>query len=248
MTRRGYTLTTAELAALWADLGAGRLPYPLATPGPDQDGRTTADARAGLGPATEPLALLRVLAEHRTRVDAVAHLDRPVRALAATDGRRATLAVVDGATATLVEIRPTALAHAVVGVLPDRPAGPGQALSLRLEALARASTPNETTDDRPWPDAPTDERTALRRAGLSDEDAAAFARLAAHRLGGGQFGITTTTTRKSRCDSLVGWFDTPQGRYLAISDRGWLSLAPADNTRIAARLGSALHAATHDVG
>ncbi|MEV0680703.1 ESX secretion-associated protein EspG [Actinosynnema sp. NPDC050436] len=246
-----FLLTPRELDVLWHDLGLGRLPYPLDVPSVGATGEERALLRARvLAEYGEPdprlVDLLRVLADHQVAVDAVAHVDRPVRAVAASTGRHAVLAVVDSGKIGVLEIRPTALARSIVEVLPHGSAGPGSALSVRLEtldeaiALQRASEADEDDDD-PWGGGGLDERDALQRAGLSREDASVISELAANRVAGGQFGVTTGGGfRATRAGVLITWFDTRQGRYLMVRENGWLSLAPTDNDRIATRIASVL--------
>jgi hypothetical protein len=250
-----YLLSPAELDVLWHDLDLGRLPYPLDVPslGSTMEERTRLRLAVLEGLARRDLAndhrlrnLLRLLAEHEVAVDAVANVEgRPVRAVAASDGDQAVLAIIDEDLIGLVEVRPTALAKSIVGVLTDGSAGPGSALSLRLETLASAvalhDEPEESDD--PWGDEDLDEKQALQRAGLSKQDAAVIGELAENRVAGGQFGVTRRgggRYRANRSEVLVNWFDTPQGRYLMVRENGWLSLSPTDNERIANRIDSVL--------
>ncbi len=248
-----FLLSPRQLDVLWHDLGLGRLPYPLDVPSLGATGEERARLRAEvLAEYGEPdprlLDLLRLLADPQVAVDAVAHLDRPVRAVAASNGNRAVLAVIDSGKVGLLEIRPTALARSIVEVLPNGSAGPGAALSLRLETLNEAvalqqEQPDNDEDDDPWGSGELDEREALQKAGLSREDASVVSELAANRVAGGQFGVTTNGGyRATRAGVLITWFDTNQGRYLMVHENGWLSLAPTDNDRIATRIASVLSA------
>ncbi|GLZ30984.1 ESX secretion-associated protein EspG [Lentzea sp. NBRC 105346] len=246
-----YLLTPAELDVLWHELELGRLPYPLDVPsvGGTADERarmrrTLLDERPDLVGDQRLADFLRLLAEHEIAVDAVAHLERPVRAVAVSSGDRAVLAVIDSDRVGLLEIRPTALARSIVEVLPDGAAGPGIALSLRQETLDAAvrlyEDPPEDDDD-PWGGTDLNERDALRQAGLSEQDAAQIAELAAGRVAGGQFGVSRWSQfRTERAGALITWFDTHNGRYLMVNENGWLSLSPTDNERIAARISSVL--------
>ncbi|RKT57374.1 ESX secretion-associated protein EspG [Saccharothrix australiensis] len=247
-----FLLSPRELDVVWHDLGLGRLPYPLDVPSLGATGeeraRLRAEVLAELGePDPRLVDLLRLLADHRLAVDAVAHLDRPVRAVAASDHRRAVLAVIDSGKVGLLEIRPTALARSIVEVLPDGAPGPGHALSLRLEtlntAVALQQEQDADDDDDPWGGGELDEREALQKAGLSREDATVVSELATSRVAGGQFGVSVGGGyRATRAGVLITWFDTHQGRYLMVHEDGWLSLAPTDNDRIATRIASVLSA------
>ncbi|WP_433265057.1 ESX secretion-associated protein EspG [Actinosynnema sp. CS-041913] len=251
MIEPDFLLTPRELDVLWHDQGLGRLPYPLDVPSPGTTGEERARLRAQvLAEHGEPdprlVDLLHVLADHDLSVDAVAHVDRPVRAVAASNGRRAVLAIIDSGKVGLLEIRPTALARSIVAVLPEGSAGPGTALSLRLEALNTAvalqqEQHDDEENDDPWGSGGLDEREALRKAGLSREDATVVSELATSRTAGGQFGVSVGGGhRATRAGVLITWFDTRQGRYLMVHENGWLSLAPSDNDRIATRIASVL--------
>ena len=247
-----YLLSTREFEVLWQTLRLGRMPYPLDVPSEGateselkalQD-RTIADLRSrGLAGDLRLEDLLRLLGDHDVSVDAVAGLDRTVRALAASNGDQGVLAVIDGDGVGLSEIRPTALAREIVRVLPDGVAGPGSALSVRLETLQQAvalqEAEQEEESEDPWgaADDELDDRQALLRAGLSAQDARQLDELAANRVAGGQFGVTHG---RHRADVVINWFDTHQGRYLMVRSDGWLSLSPTDNDRIATRIDSVL--------
>jgi EspG family len=248
LTRPRFVLTPRQLDVLWHDLDLGRLPYPLDVPSVGdtvaERGRQRAEVLAELGghPAAALTALLRLLADHDVAVDAVAHIGRPVRAIAASDHQHAVLAVLDEGAVGVAEIRPTALAKSIVDILPARTGGPGNARTLPVETLRRAVTLYEDREDHhgddPWGNDELDERAALTKAGLSNEDAKAVAELAASRVAGGQFGMSRSDGGRS--PTLITWFDTHQGRYLMVRDDQWLSIAPADNERITARVADVL--------
>ncbi|MCP2244128.1 ESX secretion-associated protein EspG [Lentzea aerocolonigenes] len=247
-----FLLSTREFEVLWQTLRLGRIPYPLDVP---SEGDTERERKAlqdstlaglrdrGLGGDPRLEDLLRVLDDHQVSVDAVAGLDRTVRALAASNGNEAVLAVIDGDQVGLAEIRPTGLAREIVRVLPHGEAGPGSALSVRLETLQQAVALQEAEQDEesedPWgaADDELDDRQALLRAGLSAQDARQMDELASNRVAGGQFGVTHG---RHRADIVINWFDTHQGRYLMVRSDGWLSLSPTDNDRIATRIDAVL--------
>ncbi|HUQ59212.1 ESX secretion-associated protein EspG [Lentzea sp.] len=248
-----YLLSTREFEVLWQTLRLGRMPYPLDVPSEGDteqerkalEERTLAGLRQrGIGDDARLEDLMRVLGDHEVSVDAVAGLDRTVRALAASNGFQAVVAVIDGGDVGLTEIRPTGLAREIVRVLPSGEAGPGSALSVRLEtlqqavALQEAEQEDEDSED-PWgaADDELDDRQALLRAGLSAQDARQMDELASNRVAGGQFGVTHG---RHRADVVINWFDTHQGRYLMVRSDGWLSLSPTDNDRIATRIDAVL--------
>ncbi|MGW6441976.1 ESX secretion-associated protein EspG [Lentzea sp. NPDC055074] len=247
-----YLLSTREFEVLWQTLRLGRMPYPLDVP---SEGATEQAVKALQAKTIEGLRrrgvaddarledLLRLLGDHEVSVDAVAGLDRTVRALAAASGSDAVLAVIDGDNVGLSQIRPTALAREIVRVLPEGVAGPGSALSVRLETLQQAvalqEAEQEEDSEDPWgaADEELDDREALLKAGLSAQDARQMDELAQSRVAGGQFGVTHG---RHRADVVINWFDTHQGRYLMVRSDGWLSLSPTDNDRIATRIDAVL--------
>jgi hypothetical protein len=250
-----FVLSPAELDVLWHDLELGRLPYPLDVPSLGSTMEERARLRLtvleglvqrGLAHDHRLLDLLRLLSDHQIAVDAVANMDqRPVRAVAASNGDQAVLVVIDEDQIGLVEVRPTSLAKSIVGVLSNGSAGPGSALSLRLETLASAVALQDEPDenDDPWGDEDLNETQSLQRAGMSKQDASVISELAENRVAGGQFGVTRrgeNRYRSERAEVLINWFDTPQGRYLMVRENGWLSLSPTDNERIANRIDSVL--------
>ncbi|GAA2785701.1 ESX secretion-associated protein EspG [Saccharopolyspora taberi] len=241
-----FVLSTAEFDLLQDSLGLGRAPFPLDVPsqGATMEERAGLAAQALNGLAARGLAvrdelderlgaLLRLLFEHDISVDAVGHLDQPLRALAAADRGLGVLAEVTGDEVRLTEIRPTALARSIVDVLPPNDPGPVRSLSMPSEPLTRAVEAEDDEDDPFGGD--LDDHTALTRAGLPSQDAATLIELVENRRAGGQFGVTHGSARAS---TLVNWFDTHQGRYLMTSENSWLSITPADNQRIEHRLAS----------
>jgi hypothetical protein len=251
LTKPSFLLTPRQLDVLWEDLGLGRLPYPLDVPSvgstAEERRRLREDVLAELGGHPDALLtdLLRLLAHHDIAVDMVAHIGRPVRAIAASDRHHAVLAVLANDKIGLAEVRPTALAKSIVDLLPENSSGPGNARTLLVQTLHRAVAlyvnPGENGDD-PWGDDDLDERAALVKAGLSGDDAKGVAELAANRVAGGQFGVSYSEggVTGKRAPVLINWFDTYQGRYLMVPDGQWLSIAPTDNERITARIATVL--------
>ncbi|MFE2752221.1 ESX secretion-associated protein EspG [Actinosynnema sp. NPDC059335] len=240
-----FVLSAREFDVLWDGLDLGPKPYPLDVP---SVGRTAAEraeaaeeahrdlAERGLvtdrGPNERMADQLRLLSRHDVSVDAVGHIDHPLRALAAGDGRQGVLAAFGEDRLWLAGIRPTALAGSIVAVLPANHAGPGRAMSVPYRAIATAA--GTAADDDPFASTGQDtERVALIGSGLSARDAAELAELAGNRRAGGQFGVSH---RRWRSPVVVTWFDTPRGRYLGVRDGEWVSFAPSDNDRIAARI------------
>jgi ESX secretion-associated protein EspG len=236
-------LTAAEFHTLWTELGLGDPPYPVDVPEPAEP----ADTR-DLRRAVEPW--LRLLDEHTVAVDLVADCAGPVRALAASNGRGAVLAEVTADGVHLTPIRPTGLVHALLSLLPGHHPGPGHSLSVPLDRLRQAAQladggPDEDDYEMPWGagGGSLDERSALVQAGISPNDAALLSELTSSRVAGGQFGVSYEDGGRRRHPGVVTWFDTAQGRYLMVRDGAWLSIAPADQSRLSARVGQLLASA-----
>ena len=245
-------LTAAEFDLVLADLGLGRPPFPLEVPSRGATAAERAELTAAAyrslaerGLATggrlheRPAELLRLLAAPAVSIDVVGHAGGPFRALAAADSRQAVLARIDADELQLTEIRPTALARAAVDVLPPGEPGPARTPQpFRRELLERVLSEDDEVADPFGGD--LDDETALERAGMPAADAAALVELAEDRRGGGQFGVSRGPVRAS---TLVTWFDTGGGRYLMTTENAWISIAPADDARIAQRLADVLSAA-----
>lgn len=233
-----YVLTPGQFATLWADLRLGAMPYPLDVYG---TGREDVDhLRRDLEP------LLRLLDSHQIAIDLVADVDGPVRALAVSNGRFALRAMISTRGVELSVIRPTGLPVALLEVLPHADAGPGHALSVPVEAMQKAAAlvdaEDDGGDDYPWGGGGEyDERSAFVKAGLSQADAALMSELTTGRIAGGQFGVSLSdgVTRR-RGPMVLTWFDTARGRYMMVKDGAWLSVAPADQGRLLARISSLL--------
>lgn len=252
MNEPDFALSVGELDLIGARLALPRPPYPLevrsAGATAEERARLTEDAYLRL--AERGLAsgdrlddqlesLLRALANCSVTVDAVGHTDRPLRAVAGSDGSTGVLAEQVDDQVRLSRIRPTALATSLVGVLPTNQPGPLGPMSVPQRALARAADPDEDDEMSVFGD--PDERAILNREGVSDKDVKKLLTFAEQRRRGGQFGVSRGTRRSS---TLVTWFDTRDGRYLMVSENSWVSFAPADVDRITHRVGEVLSAAS----
>ncbi|WP_329792500.1 ESX secretion-associated protein EspG [Lentzea sp. DG1S-22] len=245
-----FLLTPREFDVLWHSLDLGSVPYPLDVP---SEGATEQERRVLAERTLEELRSrglvdnerleghLRLLDDHKVSVDAVAGLDRTVRALAVSNGERAALAIIDDDRVGLLGIRETGIAREIVKVLPDAVPGPGTAVNVRVQSLQEAVALQEAEGAEPADDlfgeGGVDDQEALRQAGLSAQDAKQFDELASNRVAGGQFGVTLG---RERSGVVINWFDTHQGRYLMVNSDGWLSLSPTDNDRIATRINAVL--------
>lgn len=127
-------------------------------------------------------------------------------------------------------VRPEALIHSVVQLLPPAKAGPGQSVSITQ------------TGSAPPPDAEAGftMRTAVRAPRTSADAQLRMATdiLRRPRLGDGYFVVT----HGSRRAPGLSWTDTDAGRYLSVTrtdDRGdtHVTYSPADSHRVAHKLG-----------
>ena len=247
------TLSVAAFDVLWDDLRLGAVPYPLDVPqhGATLDERARVrDAahaelrRSGLhtsrGVDPELVAALGLLARPAVRVDALFLPDlaaEPVPALVAVRGGVAVRAVQRDGAVVLDRVRDTAVAAALVELLPAAPPGPGRSVTLPASALGGPrSDPGEVT-------------SAVRSGDRGSAQARELAAILAHPVvRTGQFGVTRLDERgRPAGTGGVSWFDTAAGRYLnaAAPGRGgeqWLTVTPADAGRIAHRVGEVLAA------
>ncbi|GLZ27990.1 ESX secretion-associated protein EspG [Lentzea sp. NBRC 105346] len=238
-----FRLTPEQYRILWTDLGLGGMPYPLDVPGTATSLRAD-DLWSELGDAGDRLeGLLRLLGDHVLAVDVVADQQGLVRGLSATDGTAGVLAVIRHDAVELTAIDPAAVVPEVLGVLQNTKAGKGNPVSVRVTTMRAAEQCDEDDyeDDRPWGREPhAAEREVLARAGVAPSDAAVLSDLINNRTAGGQLGVTCGAVRSPE---VITWFDTRSGRYLVVSDDGWLKVTPAGNTHITSRIDEIVSAA-----
>lgn len=243
-SRPDFVLSATEFDLLRGDFGLGRSPFPLDVPsvGATFEERAVLTkevyrdlSHRGLAAGgrldAELEELLRLLFRPEVSVDAVGHHEWTIRAMVGADKSAAVLGEVGGDQVWLTGIRPAYLASAITSVLPAADPGPGRAVSVRDDVLAKAVNSDDDMDDPFGGD--LDDRTSLIRAGMSAQDAETLTKLADNRLAGGQFGVSLGEWRSP---TLVNWFDTRQGRYLMVSEDSWISIVPADHARLESRV------------
>nr|WP_042196851.1 ESX secretion-associated protein EspG [Kibdelosporangium sp. MJ126-NF4]CEL22592.1 hypothetical protein [Kibdelosporangium sp. MJ126-NF4]CTQ89734.1 hypothetical protein [Kibdelosporangium sp. MJ126-NF4] len=231
-----FTISDLAFQVLWEYLGLLDMPETLTVShhGPDQRGMVSRAwselQRAGLADSAAPhprlVALLNILARPQRAVGARLWLGGPVRAYAATAGDQAAFGVHVGGYVNIHAIRPEDLARAPVSLLLEAAPGPGCTVSLPNEVIADArfrSIVGPDTGSRP-PRAP--------RIGSQEANW-----LAETIYGAGDRGEFTATVidhmgYSVRDDELVGFFDSPNGRYLieeyrAADGRDWTTVEPA---------------------
>ncbi|CAM3484109.1 ESX secretion-associated protein EspG [Kibdelosporangium persicum] len=234
----GPVFTISELAfeVLWDFLGLPDMPETLTVSHRGQDRRGMVSKawselqRAGLADSSAPhprlVALFTILARPRRAVSARLWLGGPVRAYAAAVGDQAAFGVHVGGYVNIHAIRPEDLARAPVSLLLDAAPGPGCTVSLPNEVIA---------DARFRSIAGPGNRTQRRAPRIGSEEANWLAETI---YGAGDRGEFTAAVidhmgYSVRDDELVGFFDSPNGRYLieeyrAADGRDWTTVEPAN--------------------
>ncbi|MBO0841153.1 MAG: ESX secretion-associated protein EspG [Sciscionella sp.] len=184
--------------------------------------------QVGLDPRL--IRYLRLLAKPDREVDARLWLDRPTRALAATADGLAILVVKADNKLIMREASPAGMPRAVLSVVPERAAGPGESVALPtavFEAAAKAASTRAGFE------------MALRQHGVRDRDAAALTTMIGDVLGQGQFGAAARDRwgARHRAGHVISFFDTPDGRYVqvrksSVSGEPWSTIAPVDHRRL----------------
>ncbi|SFB46607.1 EspG family protein [Amycolatopsis marina] len=182
---------------------------------------------------------LEVLASADLVVECEALVDmaeaEPLRAIAAAAGSQAVLAAQPRRTIGLSEIRDTELVPAAVGVLPELEPGPGYGVSLPASALG--STVRDPVFDDGGAGGSADPGSAAHEQQIRE----VLAIQARPVLGAGQFSVRVRENGRLCRVGGMSWFVTDVGAYLGAVAPGrggedWLSIAPVDSARLAARL------------
>jgi hypothetical protein len=233
-----FTISDLAFQVLWEYLGLPDMPETLTVSryGHGQRERSGVVSkawaelqRAGLADDTAPhprlVSLLTVLARPRRSVGARLWLGGPVRAFAAAAGDQAAFGVYVGGNVNVHAIRPEDLARAPVSLLLDATPGPGCTVSL----------PNEVIGDARFRAiaSPAD-RVPARAPRLGSEEANWLAETIYGATDRGEFtaAVIDHMGYSVRDDELVGFFDSPNGRYLieeyrAADGRDWTTIEPA---------------------
>lgn len=223
-----FTVSDQAFRVLWDCLGPLGMPETLtvAPCPPDQYGQAWSELRrAGLADAATPhprlAALLNILARPRRAVGARLWLGGPVRAFAAAAGDQAAFGVHVGGHVNLHAIRPQDIARAPVSLLLDAPPGPGCTVSLPNEVIADARFRSAGGPGRRAPRIGSEETNWLAETIYGARDRGEFTAMVVDHMG-----------YSVRDDELVGFFDSPNGRYLieeyrAADGRDWTTVEPA---------------------
>jgi hypothetical protein len=186
--------------------------------------------------------LLTLAARGGFTVDGQLSVGEYVRVVAASHRDEGVLLAQTDDEIRVVPVRHGKIVPAVIALVPDEKPGPGGAARLPREVF------DESIDEYQRTGYVGLERT-LTSAGVTGRDLRTVITLVeSARHGGGQLAANSVDNvgRRARTP-VVNWFDTAAGRYLAhvevARDRTeWLTIAPADTSRIEQRLTDAISA------
>ncbi|MCO1575861.1 ESX secretion-associated protein EspG [Crossiella sp. SN42] len=169
-----------------------------------------------------------VLARFQWAVDLRLWGGELVRAVGAVDGPWAAVAVRYGDEVQLGVMPDYAVLGTMVDLVGAMPAGPGESVSVRADALDAsrdAASAPEFAD-------------ALTERGEPAPTARKLAHMLGAVLGGGQFGATVRDGRLGlrRAARVVSFHDTPQGRYLHVRRNGWATITPGGQEQLLAQV------------
>lgn len=254
------TVSALEFDVLWDHLELGPPPLAVKVPSPGKtfDERARLEQRAwadlesrGLGrpvdlhPEVEDL--LRLIAKPTREVDGRVYVDGGVRLLAAAVDEHAAVVALRGNQLTLRRIESSGLPSAVLGVLPQTPAGPGQSVTLRTEDFEAAA--------KAGAGARQGFGAALLARGVRGDDATALAEMIGDVTGTGNFGAAARDKlgRRRRADRVVSYFDTESGRYMqvrrpAVDGSLWTTISPADMRKLNHHVDELLNEVVAQVG
>jgi len=243
------SLSHLEFDFIWEHLGLGEAPYPIDVRsfGETMEDRAVLRAQVrdslrakglhdGEVLSTRLEELLGLAARGPFTVDGQLSVGDYVRVLAASRGTEGVLVAQTDEEVRVVPVRHGKVVAAVIALVPDEKPGPGGAARLPRQAFDDAIDEYQRTGYVGL------ERT-LTGAGVTGRDLRTVITLVeSARHGGGQLAANSVDNlgRRSRTP-VVNWFDTAAGRYLAhvevTADRTeWLTIAPADRSRIEQRL------------
>jgi hypothetical protein len=191
----------------------------------------------------EVLTALQLVADHQVSIAVMGTVDRgrEIYARASATARQGVLAHKDEQLIKFELIRPETLARAVVGLLPDLKAGPGQSVQITQPVAAPAKHRLEDDGDIGFAQ-PVRARRSMSDAQLH----AAEEILRRPRKGGGYFVVSGRDARgKDLTAPGLSWIDTDEGRYMVQSRTGedgqqYGTFAPADTGRLTHQLNDLL--------
>lgn len=249
------SLSHVEFDFIWEHLGVGEQPYPIDVRSFGQTMEERAALRLqvreslrakglhdGEVLSTRLEELLTLAARGGFTVDGQLSVGEYVRVVAASHRDEGVLLAQTDDEIRVVPVRHGKIVQAVIALVPDEKPGPGGAARLPRTVF------DESIDEYQRTGYVGLERT-LTSAGVTGRDLRTVITLVeSARHGGGQLAANSVDNvgRRARTP-VVNWFDTAAGRYLAhvevTRDRTeWLTIAPADTSRIEQRLTDAISA------
>ena len=187
-----------------------------------------------LHPRLEDLLVL--LVRNRFTIDGQLWTGRYLRILAAGRGEYGALAVQSDDDVRIERLRGTNVVGALVAVLPEASAGPGDALSMPRALFDEAVSAYASGGHLAF-------ETALRQGGITGRSLRGLSTLleSGRRAGGQLAGNSVDRVGRRTRTPVLNFFDTEPGRYLVYTERrrdgqDWLTCAPGDSGRVAHRL------------
>jgi hypothetical protein len=228
-------LSAVELYLLWSTMGLGETPEVLdllhvgRTPArraelveEASDTLAARDLGTVTAPARDLAGMVRALGTCTSSLDMrVYGTGSPLFAFAGAGPSGAAVAARVGDEVRMGSVRATALAPSLLGSLSPLPAAPGRPVNVNAADYEAACEEGEF-------DGASGFIGTLRRAGLRVADVSALAQALTSRTGGGQLGATG----RMRTYSVVNWLDTPDGRYALRRNGDWITVTPADPSRL----------------
>lgn len=234
-------LHAGEFALLWGELGLGDQPTWLGIP---HFGRTRAvreQWRAsasgslsgrGLGTVDHPSAdlaqLLRAIGTAEQMLELQVDTETTALRGLGASGPHGTAAVARVDTTIRVgPVHQEDLVRTMLEVPPDLGPGTGMSANLPVADFDAACAAGAV-------DGPSGFVDALSRTGVRREECQMLARALTTRVAGGRLGarVADGNGRWHRAEAVVVWLDAEDGRYALRNDGEWISVTPADHTRL----------------
>lgn len=243
------TLSALEFDVLWEHLRLPPMPVVFAVPSPGStegerarlvrqawDGIEARGLGRPVGLHPQLAGYLQLISRPEVEVDARLWVGGETRVLAAAAAGQAVLVTLTGQRLTFRQASPEGLPHAVLGELPEQPAGPG--LSVTLPSADFEAAAQLAGESR--------ERFALELSerGVRQGDVDTLVEMISDVTGQGQFGAAARDRfgRRHRADRAVSFFDTGAGRYMHVkrAEPGmppWTTISPVDHRRLLQHIG-----------
>lgn len=246
--REPVVLSTEEFDVVWEHLRLGPMPLVIKVPSPGKSERERRDLEQRVWYALEsrglgrPIGLhpefdhlIRMFVRPQLEVDARVWVGKSIRVLAVANGDVGALATLSGDRITLRRAAGSGLPTAVIGALPQHPAGTGHSVTMPSADLEAAVRKSDGT--------PKSLEQSLRAHGVRDEDAKTLVKMFTNLVHTGNFGAAARDRYGKRCrpERVVAFFDTEDGRYLqqrraSGGTEPWSTFTPTDVRRLTYQL------------